>query len=82
MKYNDEFLDKEFPSRKPITEAIMALFTAKELIQAANEATKIEKDRIVELVLFERLFEDAGTDEDAAYNRALDDVLTAIKGED
>ncbi len=56
----------------------MAEFNVQELIKCAVESTQLEKDRIKELIEAERLVDDTGTDEDAAYNRALDDVLAAI----
>jgi hypothetical protein len=59
----------------------MALFTVREMLQACSEATQIENDRVCGLIKAERLVDATGTDEDAAYNRALDDVLEAVETE-
>ena len=57
----------------------MAFFTVQEMIEAASEATKLENDRIKELIEGERLVDDTGEPEDVVYNKALDDVLAAMR---
>jgi hypothetical protein len=41
----------------------------------------VSRQAVIDAIAGERLNEDTGSESDAAYERALDDVLAAINGE-